>query len=128
MQNKLYRSRDGKIFGVCKGLGTYFNLSVSGIRMIALLLLLFNFIFGFFGIFPIIAAYVVLALIMKPEPAIKPASELEEEFYQSYASSKKLSLSRLKEKFDSLDSRIRRMENHVTDRSYEWDKRFRSGQ
>jgi len=82
--------------------------------MIIIGLLIFNFIFGFFGIFPIIAGYVVLAFIMKPEPAIQPASDLEEEFYQSYASSKTLSLKRLKEKFDSLDSRIRRMENNVT--------------
>jgi len=126
MQKKLYRSRNGIVFGVIRGLGEHFNLSIGVLRLILLFLLFINFIFGFFGIFPIIASYVIMAFVMKPEPAIDPKTETEEEFYHSYTASKSLSLSRLKEKFDNLDKRIRRMENHVTDRTYDWERRFRS--
>jgi len=126
MQKKLYRSRNGVVFGVCRGIGEYFNLSVSGIRLILLFLLFLNLIFGFFGVFPIIGGYVIMAFLMRPEPAVSPNSENEEEFYHSYTASKSLSLNRLKDKFDNLDSRIRRMENHVTNRSYDWERRLHS--
>ena len=35
----LYRSRNGIIFGVCRGLAEYFDFSVFWVRMIAVILL-----------------------------------------------------------------------------------------
>jgi len=58
----LYRSRDGIIFGVCKGLGRYFDLSVFWVRIGVLV----GFIFT--GFFPVGAIYVFMALLMKKEP------------------------------------------------------------
>lgn len=40
MQKKLYRSRkDSKLFGVCGGIGEYFNTDPTIIRLIAIILL-----------------------------------------------------------------------------------------
>ena len=61
-QGRLYRSRDGMIFGVCKGLADYWNLRVLWVRIIAVAILLCT------GIFPIVVIYLIAALLMKPEP------------------------------------------------------------
>lgn len=58
----LYRSRDGVLFGVCRGLAEYFDLSVFWIRVITLISLVLT------GFFPVGLAYILAALIMKPEP------------------------------------------------------------
>ena len=60
-QRGFYRSRSGIILGVCKGLGQYLDVSVTGIR-VAWVVLTFIFVGT-----PILA-YILAALIMKPEP------------------------------------------------------------
>jgi len=58
----LYRSRDGMLCGVCKGIAEYFDLSVFWLRVIAV-------VAGFStGIVPSLVAYVLAALLMKREP------------------------------------------------------------
>ena len=117
-QGGLYRSRSGKILGVCKGLADYFDFSVSGMRVIALALLIFS------GVWPMIIVYFVAALLMKPEPVLPLNTEEEQEFYNSYASSRRMALHRLKRTYDNLDRRIQRIESIVTSREYDWDRRL----
>ncbi|GAB4333633.1 MAG: envelope stress response membrane protein PspC [Candidatus Abyssubacteria bacterium] len=117
----LYRSRSGMIFGVCKGIAEYLDFSVFWTRVIAVGLLLFT------GIWPIVGLYLLAALLMKPEPVIPFETEEEQEFYNSYASSRNLALHRLKRTFDNLDRRIQRMETIVTAREYDWDQRLHEG-
>lgn len=114
----LYRSRSGKILGVCKGLAEYFDFPVFWMRVIALVLLVSS------GIWPLVILYFVAALLMKPEPVLPLETEGEQEFYNSYASSRRMALHRLKRTYDNLDRRIRRMEDIVTDREYDWDRRL----
>ena len=113
----LYRSRDGMIFGVCKGIARYLDISVFWTRVIALTLL-------FFSCGWVTFIYFVLALLMKPEPVVPLESDSDEEFYNSYANSRRMALHRLKRVFDNLERRVQRMESAVTDREYDWDKRF----
>ena len=62
MEKKLYRSRtDKQICGVCGGLAKYFNLDVSIVRLVTVLLVLFA--GGGF------LAYIVAALIIPEEPS-----------------------------------------------------------
>lgn len=117
-QMGLYRSRSGKILGVCKGLAEYFDFSVFWMRIIALALLVFS------GIWPMVILYFLAALLMKPEPVLPLETEGEQEFYNSYASSRRMALHRLKRTYDNLDRRIRRMEDIVTAREYDWDRRL----
>jgi phage shock protein C len=117
-RNGLYRSRRGLILGVCKGLAEYFDLSVTGTRMLACIVLVFS------GVWPAVVLYFLAALLMKPEPVLPLKTEEEQEFYNSYASSRRMALHRLKRTYDNLDRRIQRIESIVTSREYDWDRRL----
>lgn len=113
-----YRSRDGAIFGVCRGLAEYFDFPVGATRLIAIGLAVFT------AFWPVVIAYFIAALIMKPEPAVPLDTDEEQEFYNSYTTSRTMALHRLKRTFDGLDRRIARMEDIVTARDYDWDQRL----
>lgn len=114
-----YRSRNGIIFGVCRGIADHFQVSVFWVRIILVIVALGT----WFG--PAILFYLVAGLIMKPEPVLPIDNIDEAEFYNSYANSSVMALHRLKHSFDQLNRRIQRMESIVTNREYQWDKRFR---
>ncbi len=61
----LYRSRYGILFGVCRGIGNYFDISVNGIRILFIIALIGT------GFFPIGLAYLLAALVMKKEPYVR---------------------------------------------------------
>ncbi len=116
----IYRARNGVFLGVCKGIAEYFDLSVFWLRLALVIVFIFS------GFWPVIGVYLVAAFFMKPKP-IKPIeSEEEREFYDSYVHSPKTAAQRLRKKFDELERRIRGMEDKVTGREYEWERRFRS--
>jgi phage shock protein C len=79
----LYRSRDGLLLGVCRGIAEYFDFSVFWTRTIVLILLFLS------GFWPITALYFIAALLMKPEPVVPIQSDDQQEFYDSYISSRK---------------------------------------
>lgn len=58
----LYRSRNGMIFGVCRGLADYFDLDAFWLRVAAVV--------GFIvtGFFPLGVVYILAAMIMRKEP------------------------------------------------------------
>ena len=114
----LYRSRTGLIMGVCKGVAQYFDFSVFWMRAITGVLLLFS------GIWPMLVVYIVAALLMKPEPVLPLETEEEQDFYNSYTTSRSMALRRLKRIYDHLDRRIQRLESTVTTREYDWERRF----
>jgi len=117
-QRGLYRSRSGAIFGVCRGLSDYFDFSVFWIRFAAVVLLLMT------GLWPILGIYLIAALIMKPEAARPFASDDERAFYDSYVGSRRAATEQLRQRFGHLERRIRNMEDAVTSKEYDWDRRF----
>lgn len=58
----LYRSRDGILFGICRGIADYFDISVFWTRVIVVVSFILT------GFFPVGAAYLLAVLLMKPEP------------------------------------------------------------
>jgi len=114
----IYRSRHGAIFGVCRGVAEHFDFSVFWVRTIAVILLIFS------GFGPALIIYLLAALIMKPEPTIPIASVDEQEFYDRYTSSRHEAAQRLKRRYENLEQRIRRMEDVVTTREYDWESRL----
>ncbi len=114
----IYRSRHGAIFGVCRGVAEHFDFSVFWVRTLAVLLLIFS------GIGPALIVYLLAALIMKPEPALPIASTDEQEFYDRYTSSRHAAAQGLKRRYENLEQRIRRMEDVVTTREYDWESRL----
>jgi phage shock protein C len=115
---RLYRARNGRIFGVCAGLARYLDMNLGALRLFVVIATVMT------GIWPVLIAYVVAGLVMKLEPAMPLENEAEAEFYNSYTGSRTLALHRLKETYDRLDRRIQRMESIVTAREYDWDRRL----
>jgi len=120
LRGGLYRSRNGIILGVCRGIADYFDFSVFWARVITLVLLFFT------GFWPIMILYFVAALLMKPEPVIPIETDEEQEFYDSYVHSHRGATDRLKRRYENLERRIRRMEDHVTGREFEWENKLNS--
>lgn len=117
-EHRLYRSRDGKILGVCKGLAEYLDFPVHGTRIIVVIL------FFFTGFWPIFILYFIAALLMKPEPVIPFHENGEEEFYHSYIHSKRGGIDRLKRHYETLERRLERLEHTVTSKEYDWEDRL----
>ncbi len=113
----LYRSRRGVVMGVCRGLAQYFDLSVTWLRVLTVLAFVFT------GFWPVGVIYLVLALVMKPEPVLAPADEQEQEFYHSYAGSRPMAISRLDRTYRNLERRLRRLEDVVTSPDFRWQSR-----
>jgi len=120
-RNGIYRSRNGIILGVCKGLAAHFDFSVFWTRMIAIILLIVA------GFFPAIGLYLLAALLMKPEPVIPIKNSAEKEFYDSYTYSRQGAVQRLKRRYENLQRRIQRMEHIVTSAEYDWENRLNDG-
>ena len=114
----LYRSRSGAILGVCKGLAEYFDFSVFWLRVIVIVLLLLS------GIWPVFILYIFASLLMKPEPVRPFETAAEQEFYDSYVYSRGHATQRLKRRYANLDRRIRRLEDSVTSREFDWGRRM----
>lgn len=115
---RLYRSRKGIIMGVCRGLSDYFNLRVGWVRLLAVAILLLT------GIWPIVIIYLIAGVLMKPEPMIPFESEEQKDFYDGYTADRHRTLRDLKRRFSGLDRRLRRMEDQVTSRDFDWERRF----
>jgi len=118
-QRGMYRSRGGVLLGVCQGIASYFDMSVFWVRMAWIVAFLLT------GLWPVAGIYVILALLLKPEPVRPIDSDGDKEFYDSYVSSPRHAAGRLRRKFENLDRRIRRMEDRVTGRDFEWERKFR---
>jgi phage shock protein C len=115
----LYRSRNNRrICGVCGGVAEYFDASPFWIRFGVLALMFIT------GIWPVLLTYFLMALILKPSPVYPIQDEDDRDFYESFMRSPANAADRLKRQFENLDRRIRRMEDAVTNRTFEWDKRF----
>ena len=71
---RLYRSRDERmISGVCGGLGQYFNMDPTLIRLLFVL-------FAFAGVGSGVLAYIIMAIVVPEEPAgyVAPPPSAEE--------------------------------------------------
>lgn len=118
LRGGLYRSRNGIVLGVCRGIAEYFDFSVFWARVIVVALFFFS------GFWPVMVLYFVAALLMKPEPVIPIQTDDHQEFYDSYVHSRKAGIDRLKRRYDNLERRIQRMEHTVTTREFDWDRRL----
>ena len=108
-KNGLYRSRNGILMGICRGLADYFDFSVYWVRAILIICLIFS------GIWPVMGLYFLAALIMKPEPATGVMSAAEK---------RKGTIERLKRRFEKMERRLRRMENRVVNKEFDWEQRL----
>ncbi len=114
----IYRSRNGIILGVCKGIANHYDIPVFWIRLGLIIIM------GTTAVWPVVLGYFLIAFYAKPEPVIPFTSESDCEFYGSYTSSRSMAIYRLKNKFNQLNNRIRRMEDVVTSRDFTWKQKI----
>lgn len=114
---RLYRSRRGKIFGVCQGLADWRNLPVEYIRIFMIMAFVFT------GFFPVGIIYFLAALILPLEP---PGVRSSEDFRDT-DEKRSHRFENVKREFDDLKDRVRDMEGRVFDKEKDWDDRFRKG-
>lgn len=114
----IFRSRNGVIMGVCKGISDYFQVSVVWVRIIFVTTLFFS------GLWPVIGIYIAASFLMKPRPVKPLETDGEKDFYDTYVNSRSGAIRTLKERFESLERRIRRMEDTVTASEFEWDRKM----
>lgn len=117
-ENGLYRSRTGVVAGVCRGLADRYGLRVGWLRFLVVLLMVFS------GVWPVVILYAVAAMVLKPEPVRPIDTDDERDFYEDYVHSRHSAARRLKRRYDRLDRRLRRMEDTVTAREFDWDRRM----
>ena len=114
----LYRSRNGVILGVCRGIADYFDFSVFWIRAIAVILFICT------GFWPIVGVYILAALLMKSDPSRNAESVSRQKHGCRHRYTKNDTADRLRRKWKHLEKRIRRMEDKVTSREFDWNSRF----
>jgi len=114
----LYRSRDGIILGVCRGVADYFDIAALWVRAIIVVVFIFT------GFWPIIGIYLLAALLMKSEPGVSGRHGSKRNFHCRYNRARRDTAERLRRKWGHLEKRIRRAEDKVTSREFDWDNRF----
>lgn len=63
---RLYLSRNKKIWGVCGGIGNYFELDPSLVRLAWIIMTVLT------GIFPGVVGYIITALVVPKEDRVVP--------------------------------------------------------
>jgi phage shock protein C len=114
----LYRSREGIILGVCRGVADYFDVSAFWIRAILVVAFIFT------GFWPIIGIYLLAALLMKSAPGAPGRQRSKRNFDCRYNHARRDTAERFRRKWEHLEKRIRRAEDKVTSREFDWDNRF----
>ncbi len=114
----LYRSRDGVILGVCRGVADYFDFSAFWIRAILIVVFIMT------GFWPVIGIYLLAALLMRSEPGVSGKNHSKRTRRCCHSRPRREASERLKRKWRYLEQRIRRMEDKVTSREFDWNSRF----
>ncbi len=114
----LYRSRNGVLLGVCRGVADYLDFSVFWIRAIAVILFIFT------GFWPIVGVYILAALLMKSDPAKSVGTASKQRSGDRQHCTRNDTAERLRRKWKYLEKRIRRMEDKATSQEFDWNRRF----
>ncbi len=116
----LYRSREGLIFGVCRGISDYLGFSLFWTRVIVVALFLIT------GFWPTGIIYIVAALLMKPAPVTCSGYRKERASYDSYGYSGDMKNDYAGKDYSDLEKRIRRMERSAAMTEFDWERRLYS--
>ena len=103
---RLYRARNGQVFGVCQGIANWRDLPVDAVRLVTIIIILVT------GFFPVLAIYLVLGLIL-PLESEQVSKKSDRRFERTYASERYTTSNWQKE--------------HTGDKERDWDKRFYEG-
>jgi len=106
---------NGKIAGVCAGLGGYFTIKTKWIRLFMILACVFA------SPFPVAFVYIVLALLMPPAPEGFAYAQTVDEKGRRVPDN-----SYMHQHFNALDRRLANMEAWVTSEDYRLRQQFKN--
>ena len=105
---------NGRIAGVCAGLGGYFGIKTKWVRLFFILFAIFT------SFFPAVIAYGLLAMLMPRAPSDFSYGVFDEDGRQMPDNLG------LRDHFEKLDRRLARMEAWVTSEDYRLRQKFRN--
>lgn len=106
------------VAGVCAGLADYFGFNLKATRFLAFLSLLMA--------MPVtLLVYFATVFLVPSAPDAARQTHVDAEFRQALRSSPGQTLSDVKRRFQSLDSRLARLERYVTSPKFDLDQEFR---
>ena len=118
-RRRFYRNRDkAMVAGVCAGLADYFGFNLRVTRFLAFISLLMA-----MPITLLIYFAIVFLFPAAPDPAARPGYDAE--FQRAVRSDPGQTLSDVKRRFQTLDSRLARLERYVTSSRFDLDQEFR---
>lgn len=118
---RLYRSDDSVLFGVCGGLAEYFDLRPFAVRLIWVMLI-------FTPLAPfLLISYVVLGLVLKRRSSVlpPPLPGADPYAFGSARLNHGEMLTRIQQRFETLDRRLQRMESIVTRPGFDLEEKYR---
>lgn len=114
--NKIYKNRrEGRIRGVCAGLGEYFGIDPNIIRVAAILLTVFG------SGFPIIV-YIVLCWLLEDKPEFLYENPKEDAFWREARTRPDYTKVDLTRRFRDIEKRAQAIEAYVTSKQFRLNK------
>ncbi|MDR2947277.1 MAG: PspC domain-containing protein [Candidatus Adiutrix sp.] len=113
-----FRSDDGVIFGVARGLAEYFGWPVGLTRLIMALATVFLFFW------PTIILYLAAALLMSPAPKGGLGSQEERDIWFKAQMDPNSAMDQLAKRAGTVEKRLRRLEDYVTSKEFLWRRRM----
>lgn len=110
---RLYRSRNGMLFGVCQGIADWKGINAGYVRLTLVILTVFT------GFFPFGLLYLLAAFFLPAEPACG-----DRESRTWYRSGVRKGFYDLRQEFDEMSSRFNRTDRNDYSRERDWDNRF----
>ena len=116
---RFYRNSDrARVAGVCAGVADYFGFNLTATRCLAVLSLLMA--------APVtLIVYFATVLLVPSAPDTASQSDVDPRFRQALRSSPAQTLGDVKRRYQSLDSRLARLERYVTSPKFDLDQEFR---
>jgi len=118
-RQRLYRSRNAQFLGVCEGIAKWRELPVGMVRTGVVIAAFMT------GFVPALIVYIVIALILDPEPAEGEYEDRFSDFSKRYKNRKKDVSQNIRSEYENIKRRVSRMENDVINREKDWEERFR---
>ncbi len=117
---RFYRNRDRAVIaGVCAGLADYFGFNLKVTRVIAVISLLMA-----MPVTLLIYFATVVLIPSAPDPVMQ--ANVDADFRQALRSAPGQTLGDVKRRFQTLDSRLARLERYVTSSRFDLDREIRN--
>lgn len=118
-RRRFYRSRDrAMVAGVCAGLADYFGFNLKVTRILAVISL--------FMAMPVtLLVYFGAVFLIPATPVANNEPQYDEDFRKAVRAAPRQTLGDVRRRFQTLDSRLARLERYVTSPRFDLDQEFR---